>query len=88
MPTMAGCPSFRTAGYHRALAGTQNSRANERLSGVDLLRHKVCQQIVVEIGFVDMLANCCKADKEFHRSILNINNERIGQCQEGISTGN
>jgi len=57
MSTLAGCSIVGSAGYHRALAGLQNTPTNERLSGMDILRHQICQRAVFEDGLVDMLAN-------------------------------
>ena len=72
MSILAGCSTIGSAGYHRALAGLQNTPADERLSGVDILRQQICQKLVTKVGLMDMLADSKKDGEKFHQTVLNI----------------
>ena len=65
MSALEGCQTFGQAGHNRSLADIQDTRADERLSGMDTLRHQVCQKFILEDGPMDMLANRQKDGKEF-----------------------
>lgn len=60
MPILAGCPTIGSARCHGPVADLQDSPANERFSGMDLLRHKICPGAFIEDGYMDMLENSQK----------------------------
>ena len=70
MSILAGCSALGSAGYHGTLADLQNPPTNERLPGMDTLRHQIRQGPVIKNGPVYMLANGQTIGPEFRQSVL------------------